>query len=139
MDRFGKKIYNDYLKKDGCVFIYFIDMDHMKEINDIHGHEMGDFALKEAAQLVKEVSQGDFAMRYGGDEFIIITSCQNTTLAHTFEEKLKVFNDSQHYPFELSLSVGCFQSTLDHTFEEAIKQADTMMYEIKKRKKAQRK
>jgi diguanylate cyclase (GGDEF)-like protein len=50
-----------------------IDLDHFKEINDVHGHALGDRVLADLAQSCREqVRADDIAGRYGGDEFIII-------------------------------------------------------------------
>jgi diguanylate cyclase (GGDEF)-like protein len=53
--------------------LLFLDLDHFKEVNDIHGHLVGSQLLKETATVLKRcVREVDIAIRYGGDEFIAI-------------------------------------------------------------------
>ncbi len=53
--------------------LMFVDLDHFKEINDIHGHEVGDEVLKASAQRMQEQLRGtDTVARIGGDEFVLL-------------------------------------------------------------------
>ena len=53
--------------------ILYIDLDNFKYYNDTFGHDVGDLVLKEIAQILKEsVGENGFAIRYGGDEFLIV-------------------------------------------------------------------
>ncbi len=57
--------------RSGCLL--FIDLDHFKNINDTHGHIVGDLLLKEVAQrLVASVRDVDTVARFGGDEFMVM-------------------------------------------------------------------
>lgn len=56
----------------GCSVIMF-DLDHFKSVNDTHGHDVGDAALRLFADVVSMTTRGtDVACRYGGEEFIVI-------------------------------------------------------------------
>ena len=53
--------------------LLMMDVDHFKQINDTHGHDVGDQALIWVAKLMQEVSGEDaLAIRYAGDEFMIL-------------------------------------------------------------------
>ena len=53
----------------------------MKKTNDLYGHDMGDSAIKEIASIIlKVISKEDIAIRYGGDEFVIITTITNRNI-----------------------------------------------------------
>ncbi len=55
------------------VTFMLIDLDHFKDINDKFGHHVGDVALSKSGEmLLKHIRQGDYAFRYGGEEFLII-------------------------------------------------------------------
>jgi diguanylate cyclase (GGDEF)-like protein len=49
----------------------FVDVDHLKEINDVHGHAAGDQVLQAVAETLRTTLRGyDLIFRYGGDEFV---------------------------------------------------------------------
>lgn len=53
--------------------VVLLDLDHFKQVNDVHGHSAGDAVLKEAAQRMKNSMRGyDQVGRYGGEEFLIV-------------------------------------------------------------------
>ena len=54
--------------------VIFADIDHFKQVNDIHGHNIGDCVLREFSKLLEENIRGktDWVARYGGEEFIIL-------------------------------------------------------------------
>lgn len=62
-------------RKNTKVIISFLDLDGFKEVNDLHGHEIGDRILKDVAgRLEKQLRQSDAIARIGGDEFVIVFS-----------------------------------------------------------------
>ena len=54
--------------------LVFVDLDHFKHINDDMGHDWGDRALYEAAKHLKNYFDDDIIIRFGGDEFLVITN-----------------------------------------------------------------
>ena len=70
--------------------IILIDLDHFKEVNDTHGHQVGDIILQELAGILKNnVRKTDYVGRWGGEEFIIITPRTNLKQAIQQAEKLR--------------------------------------------------
>jgi diguanylate cyclase (GGDEF)-like protein len=70
------------------------DIDHFKQINDTHGHDAGDDALRQFATLLKESARkADIVCRYGGDEFAVILPETGAPDATKFAER--VLNTSE--------------------------------------------
>ncbi|WP_192804924.1 sensor domain-containing protein [Noviherbaspirillum aerium] len=66
----------DSAQRDQGVAVFFIDLDHFKEVNDSFGHEPGDMLLCEVGRrLQKDLRPGDFIARLGGDEFVVVAPC----------------------------------------------------------------
>jgi diguanylate cyclase (GGDEF)-like protein len=119
--------------------VLFIDIDHFKALNDAHGHQVGDEALKMLASILRNSSRKvDVAARLGGDEFVLLLpetdeqSCEvminriEAATRHAFEEQ----------SWEVSVSIG--KSTKIGKTKEVdwvIRLADENMYEVKKAKK----
>jgi diguanylate cyclase (GGDEF)-like protein len=77
--RYLKEVVPGYLARAGkekfSVAFYMLDMDNFKSINDSYGHRMGDRALKHFSKLISEnIQDKGIAIRYAGDEFILIMS-----------------------------------------------------------------
>jgi diguanylate cyclase (GGDEF)-like protein len=120
--------------------LFVCDLDNFKQINDEYGHIIGDKALKYAAQAVRRVLRNTDAVgRFGGDEFLIIQQFVrdrgdvDTLIDRIFEElKIPFIVNDKEIQIKLSIGVSMFpDNTTD--FETLINQADSAMYEAKKR------
>ena len=142
-ERYGQHTFDSFLMQDGAVQILFIDLDHLKQINDQFGHEIGDDAIRGAAEIIRDVcAPHDFSMRFGGDEFLVIASCREKDLTEELQQAVKAYNaDKEKKPYSLSLSVGVIRaSSLENkSLEECIQAADAQMYEEKTKRKTIRK
>lgn len=136
LDRFGRLAYQHLLRDFEEAYFIFVDVDDMKEINDACGHEMGDCALRDTADIIRRAAFGEnaFSMRYGGDEFLII--CRRD-LTLRLEAGLQMMAAREHQPYRLELSIGAHHvSVADaYSLDEAISRADAMMYIQKKEHK----
>jgi len=139
LEQKGRLLYDQLMKKNLTAYICFIDVDNLKKINDMYGHETGDDAILKVSQAITRGLQDTsaFAMRYGGDEFVIIG-------ASSMIEELRlslnhISQGDQHHPYHLGASIGEFKVSSEKkiTLQEAIEHADDIMYEIKKGKKKQ--
>jgi diguanylate cyclase (GGDEF)-like protein len=127
------------LRKKTSVVLFYMDLDHFKEINDSRGHKEGDRALQEVAALLRECfRKTDPIGRLGGDEFAIaaVDTAPHSPvqLKQRIEQTLQRSNRESHRAFQLSLSVGvlnCDDSLKDSSIEDLLARADVLMYEQK--------
>lgn len=113
--------------------LVMIDIDHFKQVNDTHGHDVGDQILSSSAQLFREnVRRSDYLARWGGEEFVLV--CPDTDLhqAHVVAELLRKKLDASpvYRDLKVTASFGVAtlsQPNLDHLF----KCADEALYEAK--------
>jgi len=67
-----------------------IDIDHFKPINDLHGHTVGDEAIRAVGRVIRDcVRAQDHAGRYGGDEFVVVCSHATATTALAIAERIR--------------------------------------------------
>lgn len=123
------------------VFLLFMDIDGLKTVNDTQGHEMGDLLITTMAEIIqKSINAKELAMRYGGDEFVILgEQGNNDRLAHLTDKLQKEINlwNQKNKQFRLSASIGSsrFMAEEIEDLNKLIEQADRRMYEEKRRKK----
>jgi diguanylate cyclase (GGDEF)-like protein len=116
--------------------IAMIDMDHFKYINDAYGHAVGDRALREMAQIIKDcIRHSDFAARFGGDEFVIAIKAQYDMgrLMERIEETIDVQNENAMRPYLIEISYG-YDTFVTHSgskIDEFLAHIDQLMYEHK--------
>ena len=127
------------------LMVMFMDMDHLKEINDIHGHSAGDNALIMYSSVLKKcVGDQMIAVRYGGDEFLVIGPVENGAAAEefkaNFEKALKELNDTSGLPYLIEASVGYVLTDprSKRDLDTYVEEADSLMYSVKKRNRKQR-
>lgn len=121
--------------------IAYVDMDNLKRINDIHGHDEGDAAIRIVAQiLTSSVRDRDIVCRQGGDEFILLVKGASDTLMpvmeHRFSENLRLAVETHGKPYEIGFSWGLLLAGQNDRLEETIRLADERMMTRKRLKKA---
>ncbi len=125
-----------------AVALLFVDVDGLKNVNDLLGHATGDLLLKEAADVIREtIRVSDLAGRIGGDEFCVLLMGDPDLdparavdrLRHTIDEH----NARPGRLFRVSLSIGlsALPPGRSVTLEELIDAADEGMYEDKRGKR----
>ncbi len=120
----------------GTFSIIYIDIDHFKEVNDQHGHPVGDAILQAFTDIViKHNRISDIFSRYGGEEFIILAHETDINNATKHAERLR--HKIEKYPFEKITQLTCsfgvteFRKDAD-TIDTLIKRADDALYKAKK-------
>ncbi len=120
-----------------CVCL--IDVDHFKDINDCHGHLVGDLILREFARIASDsIRDSDVIGRYGGDEFMQILPDTDLKGAVMHAERLRVYThflDLQNVlpPHAISLSIGVAQFQPGEAVTTLIERSDTALYRAKER------
>lgn len=123
-------------KRSGrCTAVFFVDIDHFKQINDNFGHAMGDRVLESIGrQLGAVLRTSDTVARIGGDEFVVLAHDVDNQL-HAVDigarllERLATSGPITDNGARVSVSIGIAVSTAgDGTAETLLKQADIAMY-----------
>ncbi len=122
------------------VSVILFDIDHFKSINDTHGHDVGDIALREVADCARSIVRpSDLLARLGGDEFAILLPdtklTDATEIARRVLERLRSLSlAGGNTPIRLSGSFGvaCAEGSAE-TPQTLLKRADLALYEVKRR------
>ncbi len=116
-----------------------IDLDGFKVINDTFGHDIGDEAIKNAADIIKKsIKRNDFVARYGGDEFFVILESGDTRILETTVARLKSnvekFNQESQKVYQLSVTIGyaVYDYKLRMKADDFFKYIDALMYSNKR-------
>ena len=126
--------------KEGMVI--FGDMDNLKIINYTFGHDEGDRAIIETANILKKVFRSnDIVARIGGDEFAIVSPVLDSYSFKKIKEKIKnefeLWNENQDNQYKLSISLGFATfNTESFALSALLLEADTKQYKEKRIKKS---
>ena len=117
--------------------VLFIDIDHFKTINDLHGHVVGDKVLKFIAKTFNSSARPyDLYGRWGGEEFIAVIRNVNRKELEHLGNRLRLLIESSYIVHEnkklnVTISVGGTLVEENDTVDGLIKRADRLMYECK--------
>jgi diguanylate cyclase (GGDEF)-like protein len=121
---------------DHPLSILMIDIDHFKQINDSHGHAVGDDVLRFVATLIRETLRaGDLVARWGGEEFLAVLPSTDRSSAEIVAERVRTAVSQTPVitgdpVIAVSVSIGAAVVT-DHRPDELITAADAAMYAAK--------
>ncbi len=122
----------------------FLDVDGLKQVNDLHGHDVGDDLIVDVATVLRDaLRESDIVARIGGDEFcVLVTDSAGapTALKIRLLRAFQAFNESHGRPYHLSASIGLIQfaATDSSTVDELLARADESMYEEKHARSSRR-
>lgn len=127
------------LRNQSLLTFYLIDIDFFKNFNDNYGHLAGDSALKQVADCMREACRrsSDFAFRFGGEEFGILTTHRSSDDAASFGDKIRQSIKDLKIPHAYSevsgyvtVSIGgiCRTPAPNCTLDEYVKVADKRLY-----------
>lgn len=130
----------------GKVMILFADLDGLKTINDVYGHEKGDVAICAVADALKKACEGsEICARFGGDEYVVYAEGYSEDDAKEFgkrfEKILAEKNAALKQPFAIEASYGYItvKPRDGESIDKYIDMADNVMYFNKKTRKAKKK
>ena len=144
---YNRKYLDEYLEKaqaqakrtDMMYGLLMIDIDFFKMVNDTHGHDVGDRAIKALAQILKEnIREADTAFRFGGEEFLVLLyGCEESMVVNIAEKIRMAFektpiqsNNGSNFYKTLSVGASIFSTDSDSLWK-CIKFADIALYSAK--------
>lgn len=129
-------------KRNHNCYIAYMDMDHLKEINDTWGHKEGDFAIRACVSVMKScLRENDLFARIGGDEFICLIFADTDGFEELFQKRFKEafdsYNAQSDKPYYVEASLGLCKIILDENcnLEVLMEEADKELYEAKQRRR----
>jgi diguanylate cyclase (GGDEF)-like protein len=133
------ELYAEYQQNrcDEPFSLIFLDIDHFKQINDVHDHTVGDEVLVGLVRLLAdELYSGETLGRYGGEEFLIL--CPGTPLGQTVQRADRVRRAIQNArlvnskDIRVTASLGVAETGPDDTPESVLQRADQALFDAKR-------
>ena len=123
------------LDKSAPYAVVLADLDHFKRLNDKHGHDAGDKALRVFADILRRSlrdGEGDHAARWGGEEFAIVLERRDATAALEIVNRIRsnMAIEMQGAP-SVTASFGIADSLMADSFEQLLRIADDALYQSK--------
>lgn len=130
-----QQIISGVLRRKAQIGLLVCDIDYFKQVNDTHGHDIGDQILKETSVVLKNmVRESDIVIRFGGEEFLVLLlDVAPGDAMHVAEkirlgiEKMKVSANGVVIQKTISIGIAEFPDDTDG-FWQAIKYADVALY-----------
>ena len=120
------------------LYLFIMDLDYFKKINDKYGHTEGDIAITIVADALRNIVRKTnfFVCRYGGDEFVLIGEVkpdfEPSESREKINEVLKEEQEKHNKEYTLHMSVGYFKYTPEiHSVAEFVSAADKYLYQQK--------
>ncbi|RMA81241.1 GGDEF domain-containing protein [Umboniibacter marinipuniceus] len=121
-------------REDQSFSVLMLDLDNFKAVNDTFGHEAGDLALAQTANVIRQsIRKSDTFIRWGGEEFLILTLNQAPEQALAMAEKLRLLIQTCQYDngLQLTVSIGVTIYYLGDQQTDLINRADSGLYQAK--------
>ncbi len=137
LETHGMEIFQRSIEQDQPIGVLMLDIDHFKQVNDAYGHAYGDLVLRSISQVIREqIRSRDYAIRYGGEEFVVLLPGLSAREALIVAERLRIKISQTVVEKERKLptiSIGIYAAvpgTLD-ILHEFIRRADLALYTAK--------
>jgi diguanylate cyclase (GGDEF)-like protein len=125
-------------RSGSALAIAFIDVDHFKQVNDTHGHVVGDLCLALVARRIREsLRANDVCGRYGGEEFLVIVPGATLEAARATAERIRVHVGAEPIPagaarVSVQVSIGVARYHPGESASALLDRADQALYAAKK-------
>ncbi len=139
LEEFIDQVVSQAKREKGTYAVLMLDVDFFKSVNDTYGHDVGDLVIVQIGKMLKEnVREADLAIRYGGEEFVVML--HNATEEGTNDVAKKIHSAFANLIFEVgdgktmqkTMSIGIAKYPTDgDTIWKCIKLADTALYKAK--------
>ncbi|RWH70844.1 GGDEF domain-containing protein [Mesorhizobium sp.] len=129
---------HEFRRIDRPVGLMILDLDHFKQVNDTHGHDVGDEVLRAVATCLRGMTRyHDVVARLGGEEFAVVTPNMDVELLARFAERIRkaIANlsiMSGNVRLKVTTSVGLAVWDHKESAEDFYRRADRQLYEAKK-------
>ncbi|ALQ10190.1 GGDEF domain-containing protein [Pseudoalteromonas fuliginea] len=125
------------LQDKSQLFLFLLDLDFFKQVNDKYGHDVGDKVLVEIAALLRVTLAKGYVFRVGGEEFALLSSFKNADDAFAAAEKLRSIVETTNIDIDgkvinLTISIGVTEYKNGQTLLEFVNLADKELYKAKR-------
>ena len=131
-------LFSEHTPPPSHLAFIFLDLDHLKELNDTLGHAIGDIAIADAANAIQSVCRkSDLIGRFGGDEFYVLLPNISKQRLYVYlnevQAKLQKEYSNDIITVSVSASIGAVyvENLQDLNYEELVRMADDALYEAK--------
>jgi diguanylate cyclase (GGDEF)-like protein len=117
--------------------LLMLDIDHFKQVNDLHGHDAGDAILKAVSEtLAKSVREDDIVGRWGGEEFLVLLADVNAGTVRDLAERCRALVEKSgaltaESRVSVTISIGGTLLVSGDSADSVVKRADQLMYASK--------
>ena len=136
-NRWGLHDYYGSLGQGKTIHAMYIDVDNFKRVNDVYGHSMGDELLISISKLITEYTEGGFAARIGGDEYVVLLDGELsrrkvTGIAESLLENMSNMEFRKDVLSLISLSIGIvYGQKVGMSLDDILYKCDAAMYKAK--------
>ncbi|HTV67432.1 MAG TPA: GGDEF domain-containing protein [Rhizobiaceae bacterium] len=133
-----KEYLTEFGRIDKPVGLMILDLDHFKQVNDNHGHDVGDEVLRAVSNCLKDMTRyHDVVARLGGEEFAVVAPNMDSDLLMKLAERIRKAIASMpvvsgNIRLKITTSVGLAVWNGRETADQFYRRADTMLYQAKK-------
>ncbi|XOV78132.1 MAG: GGDEF domain-containing protein [Aestuariibacter sp.] len=133
----AEQILKESQNQDQPCCLLMLDLDYFKQINDKHGHDVGDEVLRQVGQTLNKISRTeDIAARWGGEEFVLLITNATKQIALNLGQRINqriggLPLTASGESFSITVSIGISQADKNDSLQSLLKRSDDALYEAK--------